>query len=194
MITPAKSYRFVHDGAEIAAVTAGYLAVAAEGGSATAAEDIRVVAIDLSDRCWLLGTDAQGRFIRVIAGPVSAEAAVATAEAVLGGRDHGSATAVATTLALAVAAMKIQGGAVMAPRSKTVLTAHFPGTGPANKSCRDCEHHTEEGWHPSGRPWRWCQRALELAGMTHLDHRKASARLPGGTPACKYFEEETDHD
>ncbi len=66
--------------------------------------------------------------------------------------------------------------------------AHFPGRGPAGRTCGDCAHCAGESWSPNGRPHRWCAKALKLAGRDPGDGR-AAGPLRHTTPSCRYFEE-----
>lgn len=66
--------------------------------------------------------------------------------------------------------------------------AHFPGTGPKDKACRDCKHFKVasniNSTHCS------CLKRVEL--QKHLGNRAAQKRQPSigsGTLSCKYFEQ-----
>ncbi|MCA1971821.1 MAG: hypothetical protein LDL44_03205 [Caenispirillum sp.] len=56
--------------------------------------------------------------------------------------------------------------------------AHFPGGGPAGKSCGDCDHR-----RPDRKKELICHKAAELAGLRPEDCQPVA----GSTRACKYF-------
>lgn len=95
----AKDYRFRRGADDVATVVVGWLDLGRKA---------RVVAQDGAGAHWLLEVAADGRLTEVVAGPVTAQDALAAAEAVLAGKDHGAVALITTTLALAVAAQVIR--------------------------------------------------------------------------------------
>lgn len=60
-------------------------------------------------------------------------------------------------------------------RSSHVGMAHFAGTGPADKTCKDCAHRTAA----SGR-MHFCEKTRQMTGKT--------VAIPAKPAACKYFQ------
>jgi hypothetical protein len=58
--------------------------------------------------------------------------------------------------------------------------AHWAGTGPTGKVCRDCA-----AWVLIGNK-RLCEKYKRMIGKDEWDEKKI---IPSGTAACKYFEQ-----
>lgn len=70
---------------------------------------------------------------------------------------------------------------------RKMVAAHFPGFGPAGRTCGRCF------WHRKmERDQRYCRKAMELRGpeVAAMEPSKACLPLSGSTPACKYFQED----
>ena len=70
--------------------------------------------------------------------------------------------------------------------------AHFPGTGPKGRTCRECEHYSNEGRYIAGSPTH-AKGELKL-GRCKKYRRMMGNRYSGltfrhNTPSCKYFSE-----
>lgn len=102
MAAVGSSYRFALRGNVVAVVVEGYLDLGAKA---------RVIGQDTAGAHWLLEVDAEGHLINVVAGPITADTALAMSEAVLTGKDHGPVALVVTALALAVAARAVKDAA-----------------------------------------------------------------------------------
>lgn len=65
--------------------------------------------------------------------------------------------------------------------------AHWAGTGPANKTCRQCEHWCFEGYKLTNGALKLgaCGKYRELT-------LRAGRRISHDLPACKYFDERQD--
>jgi hypothetical protein len=61
--------------------------------------------------------------------------------------------------------------------------AHWAGTGPTGKACRDCA-----AWVLVGRV-RLCDKYKRMMGKDEWETKKV---IPSGTAACKYFEPKPD--
>ena len=67
--------------------------------------------------------------------------------------------------------------------------AHFAGTGPANMTCRQCEHWDHKSYEYRSKSGKFrglikpacCRKFKALTGMS-------GAPVPDDAPACKYFE------
>ena len=62
--------------------------------------------------------------------------------------------------------------------------AHFAGTGPNNKTCKDCKHRGYEREAAGGRVYRYygCGKYREIMG-------KIGAEVDSNYAACRYFEQ-----
>lgn len=58
--------------------------------------------------------------------------------------------------------------------------AHFAGTGPAGKKCKDCAHFMRSGAGNKPAP---CRKYKQLSEWDKVDRK-----VPMSTAACKYFE------
>lgn len=70
-------------------------------GAITHGGRTRVVLMDTCDRHWLAEVGGDGRLTKIVAGPVTGDQALHAAELIVAGiKDHGSVSALITTLAL----------------------------------------------------------------------------------------------
>lgn len=60
--------------------------------------------------------------------------------------------------------------------------AHFPGSGPADRTCRECSWCEMHGAKP------YCNKFAELARIKA--HRPGKGCIDGFTAACRYFQEQ----
>ncbi len=74
-----------------------------------------------------------------------------------------------------------RGALTRATRPKKTGYASTPGTGPAGKTCRDCEHYCSVPYH--NKTWRKCGLLKKV--WTH----GPGTDIKASSPACEKFEE-----
>ena len=67
--------------------------------------------------------------------------------------------------------------------------AHWAGTGPALRTCRECNHYTQEGYYSKTGKNHGSLKPGICAKYRSMMNNKPGPKIDPNLPSCKYFDE-----